>query len=185
MTFDPLRITGQGRTALRLGEPMHVYDGEILLGVIDPVRLSRDGSEVRIERFVPSQHVRDDKRNFGPIVLLEVTMFLATHFRGVQLVSFSLNREIEMHGDGMQVAAARSKLLHSIGAEGITISPRPDSSIPGNFVVEGEWAYNPANLAALEECLLRERQSYRGPQPDSPQMPALRRWLRRLVSGGR
>ncbi|MEJ7688379.1 MAG: hypothetical protein WKG52_16110 [Variovorax sp.] len=178
-----MRITGENGTAYRLGEPMHVYDAEHLLGVIDPVRVSRDGSEVRIERFVPSRHVKTGKRNFGPLVLLEVTLYLATHFRGVQMVSFSLNREIEMHGDGMQVAVARSELLHGIGAESITISPRPDSSIPGNFVVEGEWAYNPANLAALEECLLRERSGYRARAPDSTGLPAPLRWLRRLMRG--
>ena len=107
MTFERLRITGPDGDRYELGDPMHVHDGSVHLGTLDPVRVSRDGTEVRIERFLPSLFVKEQKRNFGPLVLLEVTTFLAEQFDGIQTISYALTREIEMHGDGMKVASAR------------------------------------------------------------------------------
>lgn len=186
MTFDRLRIAGPGGGPCALGEPMHVHDGSVELGTLDPVDVSRDGTEVRIGRFVPTPFVRTHRRNFGPLVLLEVTSFIAERFQGVQAVSYALSREIELHGDGMQVATARSTLLHSMGAEGVTISPQPDSGPPGNFVVQGVWTYNVQNLAALRACLTAERQIYRQLAANESMLEAappkglrqrLRRWL--------
>ncbi|MDM0078390.1 hypothetical protein QTH90_28565 [Variovorax sp. J2P1-59] len=187
MTFESLRITGRDGKRYELGEPMHVHDGSVHLGTVDPVRVSRDGTEVHIERFLPSRFVKEKKRNFGPLVLLEVTAYLAEHFHGIQTVSYSLSREIEMHGDGMKVASARSALLQDIGAEGVTITPRPDHETPGNFVVEGVWAYNERNLASLGECLAREREIYRqweAPASHATAIPALRDRLRQLLVRG-
>ncbi|MDM0000079.1 hypothetical protein QTI24_15785 [Variovorax sp. J22P240] len=187
MTFESLRITGRNGQRYELGTPMHVHDGNVHLGTVDPVRVSRDGTEVHIERFLPSQFVKEQKRNFGPLVLLEVTAYLAEQFHGVQTISYSLSREIEMHGDGMKVASARSALLQDIGAEGVTITPRPDHETPGNFVVEGVWAYNERNVAALGYCLTREREIYRqweAPASQPAAIPALRDRLRQLLARG-
>jgi hypothetical protein len=186
MTFDRLRIAGPRGGPCALGEPMHVHDGSVELGTLDPVDVSRDGTEVLIGRFIPSPFVRARRRNFGPLVLLEVTSFIAERFQGVQVVSYSLSREIELHGDGMQVATARSALLQSMGAERVTISPQPDSGPPGNFVVQGVWTYNAQNLAALRACLELERQNYRRLAANEDKLDAaptdglgqrLRRWL--------
>jgi hypothetical protein len=186
MTFERLRITGRHGKDYELGEAMEVHDGDVHLGTLDPVIVSRDGTEVFLGRFIPSQFVKDQKRNFGPLVLLETTTFLAEHFQGLQAVSYVLSREIEMHGDGMQVAGARSALLQDMGAEAVTISPMPDSEIPGNFVVRGTWAYNERNLEALGRCLEREREVYR--QWDCTNtvqpIPALRNRLRQLLARG-
>jgi hypothetical protein len=187
MTFESLRFTGSNGQHYRLGEPLDVHDGDNFLGTLDPVQVSRDGTEVLIERFIPSSFVKERKRNFGPLVLLEVTSFLAEQFTGVQSVSYSLSREIEMHGDGMQVASARSVLLHSIGAEAVTITPRPDSNTPGNFVVQGVWTYNERNLQALGQCLARERATYRqwdSAPPDAANGSDLRSRLRHFLSRG-
>lgn len=73
-------------------------------------------TEVRVSRFLPSQPVRSEQRNLGPPLLAEGTMFLAERFPSIQYVHFTLTREIEMHGDGTMVAAARVELLRSIGA---------------------------------------------------------------------
>jgi len=187
MTFERLRITGRDGERYELGAPMQVHDGSVHLGTVDPVRVSRDGTEVHIERFVPSRFVKERNRNFGPLVLVEVTAYLAEQFDGVQTVSYSLSREIEMHGDGMKVASARSALLQDIGAEGVTITPRPDQHTPGNFVVEGVWAYNERNLASLARCLAREREIYRQWEASASHataIPALRDRLRQLLVRG-
>src|SRR6476660_4625279 len=55
MTFERLRITGRDGGRYQLGTPMHVHDGSASLGTVDPVRVSRDGTEVHIERFLPSR----------------------------------------------------------------------------------------------------------------------------------
>ncbi|SCK34141.1 hypothetical protein VAR608DRAFT_3041 [Variovorax sp. HW608] len=186
MAFEKLQITGQDGRHFRLGEPMEVHDRGTFLGTLDPVTVSRDGTEVLIQRFLPSAFVKKEKRNFGPLVLLEVTTFLAEQFQGLQAVSYLLSREIEMHGDGMQIALARSALLQAIGAEGVAVSPRPDSETPGNFVVQGVWAYNERNLAALRHCLERERTTYRqwddAAAETSQSIVALRDRLRQLLT---
>lgn len=188
MTFERLRITGRDGERYELGEPMHVHDGSVHLGALDPVRVSRDGTEVRIERFLPSSFVKEQKRNFGPLVLLEVTTFLAEQFDGIQTISYALTREIEMHGDGMKVASARSALLLDIGAEAVTITPSPDLETPGNFIVQGIWTYNERNLAALHQCLAREREIYRQWEAAAAQppmaIPGLRNRLRQLLVRG-
>lgn len=183
MSFSNLRITGPNSARYELGKPMYVYDRNAHLGTLDPVQVSRDGTEIRISRFAATQFVKSERRNFGPLVLLEVTSFLAEQFESVQSVSFSLNREIETYGDGSKVAIARSVLLEDIGAQGVTISPQPDSETPGNFVVQGVWAYNERNLEALQECLRRERDIYRDLERHAKQVTAvlglrgrLRRW---------
>ncbi len=188
MAFEKLRITGRDGQPYRLGEPMDIHDRDTHLGTLDPITVSRDGTEVLIQRFAPSSFVKKEpKRNFGPLVLLEVTTFLAGQFPGLQAVSYLLSREIEMHGDGMNVAIARAALLQAMGAEGVTIAPRPHSETPGNFVVQGVWAYNARNLAALDRCLARERHVYRqwDEAADAGQsIHALRDRLRQLLVRG-
>jgi hypothetical protein len=183
--FSNLRFTGPDAARYQLGQPMYVHDREKLLGILDPVQISRDGTEVHISRFAPAPFVRGERRNFGPLMLLEVTAFLAREFMMVQMVSYSLSREIETYGDGRQVASARSALLDSMGAHGVTITPQPDSDKPGNFVVQGAWMYNERNLQALNACLKRERDLYRDLERQAMQKTSasglrgrLRRWLR-------
>ncbi|RZL86588.1 MAG: hypothetical protein EOP82_29420 [Variovorax sp.] len=61
--------------------------------------------------------VKDEHRNFGPLVLLELTSLIAEHFHSVQTISFVLSREIETYGNGMKVASARSQLLGGFKSE--------------------------------------------------------------------
>ncbi|WP_162570805.1 MULTISPECIES: hypothetical protein [unclassified Variovorax] len=140
---------------------MFVYEGARLLGTVEPVEASPDRSEVRVGRFVPSPSSRREVRNFAPLLLAEVTMFLAERFPAIQAVHFALSRELEMHGDGLMVAAARVEFLRSIGATDIEARPRPDASRPGNFVVHGVWAYTEENISSLRMVLAMERELYR------------------------
>lgn len=188
MAFEKLRITGQDGQHYRLGEPMEIHDRDIHLGTLDPITVNRDGTEVLIQRFVPAAFVKKEhKRNFGPLVLLEVTTFLAEQFPRLQAVSYLLSREIEMHGDGMNVAMARSVLLQALGAEAVTIAPHPHSTTPGDFLVQGVWTYSERNLAALSHCLERERAIYRqwDEAADASQsIHVLRDRLRQLLARG-
>lgn len=140
---------------------MLVHDRGRFLGALDPIEASVDRSDVRISRFLPSPSLRSEQRNFGPLLLVEVTTFLAERFPSIQTVSFTLTREIEMYGEGMMVAAARSELLRSIGATDVHVRAQPDSNRPGNFVVQGVWSYTEHNLAALRSALATQRALYR------------------------
>ncbi|RZL95909.1 MAG: hypothetical protein EOP82_01845 [Variovorax sp.] len=71
--------------------------------------------------------------------------------------------------------------LQDMGAEGVTVSPKPDSTMPGNFVVRGEWSYNERNLAALAACLQRERYVYRALDKTVSLEPGLRGRLRGML----
>jgi hypothetical protein len=103
--------------------------------VLEPLAVGRHGTEVHVGRFISGDYVKAHRRNFGPLILLEVTSFLVERFASVQVVHYTLHRDIEMKGDGLRVACARAELLHRIGAVGVTINPRPDPGTPGNFVL--------------------------------------------------
>ena len=184
MKLNELRIGGRGFAPFALGEPMYVYDGELLLGTLDPVQVTHGGSNVHITRIVPTQLARTGKRTFDPLVLLETISFIAGRFPAVQTVSFSLRSEVASYEEGMKIASARSTLLQRIGTDRVTISPQSDSAAPGNFVVHGVWIYNERNLATLGQCLQRERAIYRDREAAAGREKArqslrgrFRRWL--------
>jgi hypothetical protein len=184
-TFEELRCGGPDLAPYALGEPMYVYDRIAHLGTLDPVHVTHRGTNVHITRFVATQFAKTGRRNFDPLVLLEVISFISERFDAVQTVSFSLGSEVESYEDGMKIASARSALLQRIGAHSVTISPQSDSVARGNFVVRGVWAYNERNLAALGQCLRREREIYRDSEPSTECGTAprsLRSRLRRLLS---
>ena len=159
LTFEKLHLTGPHGSSYRLGEPLEVHDRGRHLGSLDPVEVSADRSEVRISRFVPSAQA-GERRRFGALLLVELTLFLVERFPGIQAIHFSLTREIEMHGDGTMVAAARVELLRRIGAVQVSAHPKPDSR-PGNFVVLGVWPYTEDNVIALRSALHEERAIFR------------------------
>jgi len=161
LIFEKLHFVGSDRSHYALGEPMRVYDRGRFLGSLDPIEVNADGSMVHISRFLPSPSVGSERRSLGPLLLVDVTLFLAERFPSIQTVCFTLTREIEIYGDGMMVATARSELLRSIGATGVQVQPKPDSSRPGNFVVQGVWRYTENNLAALRAASATQRARYR------------------------
>jgi hypothetical protein len=182
LIFEKLHLTGPGGSPYELGEPMHVHDGTRFLGTVEPVEVGPDRTEVRISRFSASPSVGSGQRNFGPLLLVEVTLFLVERFRDIQSVHFDLRREIEVYGDGMMVAAARAELLRSIGATDVHALPQPDPSNPGNFVVRGVWVYTEDTLLALRLAVALQRDLY-GENLDRASkkkrgLPVLRRFKR-------
>ena len=161
MIFEKLHFVGSDRSRYELGEPMRVYDRGRFLGSLDPIEVNADRSMVHISRFLASPSVGSERRSLGPLLLVDVTLFLAERFPSIQTICFTLTREIEIYGDGMMVATARSELLRSIGATGVQVQPKPDSSRPGNFVVQGVWRYTEKNLAALRAASAMQRARYR------------------------
>jgi len=161
MSFTQLRITGPDSTPYKLGAPLHLYDGDLRVGVMDPIPVSRDGAEVHVEHFNVAPGVPGhQRREIGRLVLLEVVAFLAENFSQVQAVSVALSRDIEGYADGMTLANSRSAALQGIGARHIMITPKPDAAHMGHFVVAGLWEYNQANLEALHARLQKEREAY-------------------------
>lgn len=160
MSLGKLLVSGPDG-AYRSGQPILIRDGGVFLGTVEPPELSRDGSSVHFGRFSPSSALRDGgERQFAPLMLVEVISFIAEHFSHVETIRFTLTRQVEMHGNGLQVALARLALLERIGASDLLMRPRPDSDTPGNFVVQGVWAYTGPNLAALAAELARQRATY-------------------------
>ncbi|SEB10018.1 hypothetical protein [Variovorax sp. YR216] len=183
MTFKELRISGPDFAPYVLGEPMYVHDRSVQLGTLDPIHVTRAGTNVHIGRFIATRFLKAGKRNIDPLVLLEVISFISERFLAVQTVSFSLRSEVASYEDGLKIASARAALLQRIGTHRVTISPQPDSTTPGNFVVHGVWAYNELNLAALGQCLKLEREIYRDCEVLAPEARrSLRSRLRRLLS---
>jgi len=185
MKSNELHISGPDAAPYALGEPMHIYDGDVHLGTLDPLHVTHGGTNVHITRVVPTQMVKSRKRSLDPLVLLEVVACISERFLAVQTVSFALRSDVASYEEGMKIASARSALLQRIGAHRVTISPQSDSAAPGNFVVQGVWAYNERNLVALGQRLEREREIYRACEPSAGREaaePSLRSRLRRLLS---
>jgi hypothetical protein len=184
MTFKKLRITGPQATPYQLGQPMHVYDGNILLAVLDPVPVRNAGTEIHIEAFRPTRVVREERRHVGRLIFLEICAFIAEHFHQIQAISFAFSRQIDTLGGGAQQAVARTQVMERIGAVNVQMAPRADIK-PGHFVVSGVWAYSGRNLAALHAVLECERALYRAQpiQAGAKDRPGgLRAVLRRLMS---
>lgn len=181
MSLGKLRISGPNGP-YRLGEPILIHDQTLFLGTIEPPEVSRNGTHVHFGRFSPSPLVSDGQRQFAPLMLVEVITFIAEHFPNIETIRFTLTRQVEMHGDGLKVALARLALLERIGAANLQMTPRPDSAIPGNFVVQGVWEYNSPNLAAVAAELIEQRSVYFQERtlPQVRQPTAIGRWLERL-----
>lgn len=183
MTFKKLRITGPGAAPYQLGQPMHVYDANVLLGTLDPVPVSNSGTEIHIEHFQPTRVVRDEQRHVGRLVFVEICAFVSEHFHQVQVISFAFTRDVNLMGGGVQQAASRVETMDRIGAINVQIRPKADA-LPGQFVVSGEWAYSESSIAALRVVLEEQRALYRA-RPISigvADKPGVRAALRRLIS---
>lgn len=182
MSPGKLRISGPGGT-YRPGDPILIHDGALFLGTIEPPAVSRDGANVHFGRFSPAPLASDGQRQFAPLMLVEVMTLITEHFENVEAIRFTLTRQVEMHGDGPKVALARLALLERIGAANLQMTPRPDSAVPGNFVVQGVWEYNSPNLAALATELLEQRSIYFQVQnfPEAGRESLAGRWMGRLL----
>jgi hypothetical protein len=163
-----LQLTGPHGRPYVLGEALHLHDGEVLLGMLDPVPVNRTGTEVHIEHFAPNYRVGGQARDNGRLVLLEMVAFIVERFNAVQAISITLSRNIENYADGLNLATVRSAFLHSIGTTNILVAPKPDPDQAGHFVVSGVWIYNPDNLAALRAVLNVEREAYRARNAAAP-----------------
>lgn len=183
MTFRKLRITGPGAVPYQLGQAMHVYDANVLLGTLDPVQVRAAGAEIHVEHFEPTRVVREEQRHVGRLVFLEVCAFVSEHFHQIQAISFAFTREVGVLGGGAQQAAARVETMARIGATDLRVQPKA-GALPGQFVVSGVWAYSESSIAALRSVLEEEREIYRK-NPivvGAADRPGLRAALRRLVS---
>jgi len=183
MKTRKLRITGPGGATYRLGDPMLVHDGEVLVCTLDPVPVSSTGSEIRVEHFTPSLGGLQEARHLGRLVFLEICAFVVERFEQVQAVSFAFSRPVTMLAGATQHSADRAEIMHRIGIENVQVAPQP-SSVPGHFVVTGVWLYTERNLAALNEVLGELRALYCDrPIGSDPQGGA--GVIRRLIAGWR
>jgi len=174
-----LQIQGPAGQAYALGQPMHVFHQGQLLGVLDPVPLLRDGTEIHLEAFDPQPVVRAEGRHVGRYVFLEVCAFITEHFQQIQAISVTFARQVDLFGGAPQLAAARVQTLLRMGATDVHITSQAEGQ-GGRFVVAGMWHYNERNLKALHEILEEERASYRakpiGAISSAPRGPVARAW---------
>jgi len=186
MSINALRFTGPDSAPCVLGAPIFAYYGDIHVGTLDPVPVSRGGTEVRIQHYTPSPEACSQalqKLRIGRVLLLELVAFMATHFSSVSVISFILNRDIEGYGNGIRLAGSRSALLQSIGAEHIVITPKPKGERAGHFVVAAFWQYNMANLTALHAATQAEWAAFMEREAAAPlgKPPRANAWLRRFL----
>lgn len=174
MKSQGIRITGPDGAPYELGQPMLMSAGRLLLGRLDPVRLRNRGTEVHLERFVPTPVMQADPRNVGAWLFYEVCAHLVRFHPQVQLISFESSRAMPSLGDPALQAAARVAALERIGAIGILVKPLQS----GEILVSGAWVYNERNLRELDAALEEHRAIYRdAPIGGSAEGP---HWLQRL-----
>lgn len=156
-TLKKLRITGPGGVMYRVGDPMLVHDGDVLLCTVDPVLVSPLGDEILVEHFTPPLFGLEESRHLGRLIFLEICAFVAENVREVQAVTFAFARPARLLSNS---SADRAETMHRIGIENVQVSPRP-AATAGHFVVTGTWHYSERNLAALNEVLGELRALYR------------------------
>lgn len=190
MSIHRLHFTGPDLGPCVLGQPMLAHYGDTHIGTLDPVPVSRGGTQMRIEHFKPagteaSRHLH--KAKIGRVLLPMLVAFIAEHFSSITLVQISLARDIEGYGEGFRLAAERAAVLQAMGAGRILITPMPDTLRMGHFVVAGVWEYKQANLAALAATLQNEWAAFEERQAAAARGPSRkRRWFfaRRPLNGG-
>lgn len=178
-----LGMTGPEGQTYVLGHPMHIAEGSLHLGVLGPVPVDRGGTEVHIGNFTPSAALKGERRRMAPLILLEITAFLVADFESVQVITFCLQPQIEVSGDGTQVARARAALLEDIGALDIRIITQA-----GKLSVVGFWEYNESARTRLAARLDVERANYldfRSQRAATTLRARLKRIVLRSRAGGR
>lgn len=164
MTAVGLRLTGPGGCQYDLGDPIHVFDGQTLIGRVQSVRLSPDGAEVLIENFITVDFQGFRIGALPKLVLAEVVSFIADLRPSIHTIGIELSREIaDFDGREALLANARSEILQSIGAQDIRLTPKA-----AHFVVTGIWRYDSASVAALAAALQVQRDAYRAGKSAMP-----------------
>jgi hypothetical protein len=176
-----LRITGPEGHPYRLGDPMHLYDGETYLGDVESVRVGAGGHEVELENFhhfnTPLQH----RVQVGRLVLAEVLEFIFGTFTTVQAVRVTLSSDIESFpGEGIELARMRAELLQSAGCECVTTAPKPHARYAGHFEVSAIWTYSTSSVETLKSALRDERAAYCQRQQEARAVQEEGSWLRRI-----
>jgi len=180
MSIHSLHFTGPDLGPCVLGQPMLAHYGETHIGTLDPVPVSRGGTEIRIEHFKPADSDasrRLHKAKIGRVLLPRLVAFIAEHFSSITLIQISLARDIGGYVEGFRLAAERTAVLQAMGAEGILITPKPATQHMGHFVVAGVWEYKQANLAALAATLDIEWAAFDERQAAAQGLTRKRRWF--------
>ena len=179
MSTTRIRITGPQQAEYMLGQAMFLYEGQALLGQLDPVIVMNSGTGVHIEAFAPTRLVLDERRHVGRLLFFEICAYITEHFPQIQAVSFAFARPIGVFGRPMELAVSRAQAMERIGAVNVQITPHRS----GKHVVSGIWPYSQANLAALKVALEEQRALYvKRPIVAKPDEPTLVGAIRRLVS---
>ncbi|CAN7717551.1 hypothetical protein LJR175_006000 [Variovorax sp. LjRoot175] len=186
MATSTLLIAGKERSPYRLAESLHIYDGDALVGTIEAA-ISKDGHELRLDRFTPSPISTRNRGVPRKLVLVEVLTFLAEQFETVATIRLTLNTPFEGRHDALKVASARAQMLGRISAEHIQIIPNLSPSGRGDFTVEAIWKRCPQSLGALREALHHERASHEARRMSAgsvkDRLARLGARIKRLLSG--
>jgi hypothetical protein len=186
MATPTLLIAGKERSTYRLPEPLHIYDGDALVGTIE-VAISKDGHELRLDHFTPSPISTRNRGVSRKLVLVEVLTFLAEQFETVATIRLILNTPFEGRHDALNVASARARMLGRISAEHIQIIPNLTPSGRGDFTVQAVWKRCSQSLRALREALHHERAAHearrRSASPVKDRFARLAARIKRLILG--
>lgn len=178
-----IHITGPRRAVYRLGSPMYVYEGRVLLATLDPVRVHKNGTELHIDDFLPTRPVLEERRPIGRWMFFELCAFVAEHHPQIQAIRFAFSRPLGAPGRPAEHAAGRALAVERVGAVDIKV----EQLASGAHEVSGIWPYSERNLAALKTALEEQRAIFRK-HPiagvSDRALAALRGWLQRRAGKG-
>lgn len=164
MTFQGLRITGPRPGPYVLGDPIHVLDGSTHLGRLQRVSMNAGGGELLLEDFITTDLELMRSRRLTRLITVEVLSFFVERYPTISAIGIVLSADIEViegaPGGAAKLASARERLLQSIGADHIRVTPDPHPRYPAHFAVSGIWQYNRDNAQTLAAALQTERAAY-------------------------
>lgn len=139
---------------------MLVFERKTLLATLDPVLVLKDGTEIHIETFAPTQVVLKERRHVGRLVFFEMCAHITENFPQVQAITFAFPRPIDALGRPAEqavLAVSRATALERVGAVDIVVTPVSLRT----HVVSGVWPYSESNHTALLAALEEQRAIYR------------------------
>lgn len=157
MATEGFVFSSEARKAYAPGTPVFVWIGDLPVGTVKSVKMSRDGGTVVLQNFEYSPAFVSPSIALRKLVFLELTAFLAQNAATGFKIVYRFEHRTTDDIDGVALANARAKMLEGMGATLSSVAPRVGSQGGGHFVVDATWQCNEASLAKLHAALAATR----------------------------
>lgn len=160
MATEGFVFSSEARKAYVPGTPLFVWIGDLPVGTVKSVKMSRDGRTLVLQNFDYAPTFVSPSIALRKLIFLELTAFLAENAAPGLKIVYRFEHRTTADIDGVALANARARMLEGIGATLSSVAPRIGSRGDGHFVVDATWRHSDANLAKLRAAVSATRAEY-------------------------